>query len=110
MIAERRKDRRIDLSGDYYFYPNNKEKKVLCSLMNLSATGACIISSESLEKKAVVFLHIKADKNIILKSEVVWKLENQYGLRFNLDTSDDFENISYIMNNPRVVTNRKSDI
>jgi hypothetical protein len=98
MINERRKEIRIDLKGDYFFFPDNRSNKIPCSLLNISATGACIVSTETLKSDIVIFLHIRGKKNIILKSEVVWKIDSQYGLKFFLETPEDLVNISYIMN------------
>ena len=100
MSKERRKSKRVDISVDYYYYPENKRRKIKCILKNISVTGACIISEENINvcKDNILFLHIRSTKGIELKSKAVWKIDNQYGLLFLLDTSRELENISYIMN------------
>ncbi len=99
MAGERRKSERFDIGRDYYYYPTNREKMRACTLLNISATGACIVSQEPLKNEAVIFLHIASSRDIVLKSRVVWQHEGQYGLQFFLDTGEDFENISFILNN-----------
>lgn len=99
MSAERRKSTRISIVGDYFYYPGRETKKINCSINNISATGACISSGNIIKNNEIIFLHIKGTKNIVLKSKTVWKIDDQYGLLFLLDTTEEFENISYIMNN-----------
>ena len=98
MAAERRQSKRVDVIGDYFYYQNDNENKIRCRLNNISATGACIDSDENIEIDDVIFLHIRGTKNISIKSKAVWKIDNQYGLLFLLDTSKEFDNISYILN------------
>ena len=98
MTAERRQNERIELSADYYFYQGSEAEKINCQLKNISATGACIDSDEIIKINDILYLHIRGTKNIEIKSQAVWKIENQYGLMFLLDSSKEFENISYIIN------------
>ncbi len=101
MSFENRKNKRIEISGDYFYYPLNKKKKINCKLNNISVTGACILSEENIKKEDIIFLHIHdtdETSDIALKSKAVWKIDNQYGLQFLLDTSQEFEKISCIMN------------
>ena len=98
MAAERRENERISLSRDYFFFPGKEKKKIECMLKNVSITGACIFSKVNIKKDDIIYLHIRGSKEIVLKSKVVWKIGDQYGLLFILDTSQDFDNISYIMN------------
>ncbi len=99
MSAENRKSQRINISEEYFFYPQKEKKKINCKINNISVTGACITSDEKIENDEVIFLHIRGTNNMALKSKTVWKINNQYGLQFFLDTNSEFEKISYIMNN-----------
>ena len=98
MVTEKRKTKRFEISGDYFFFPADKRKKIKCELENISETGACISSDARIKKDEIIYLHIKGSRNILLKSRNVWKIDDQYGLLFLLDTSQEFENISYIIN------------
>lgn len=98
MNSERRNSIRVDLSGDYFYYPGERKRKIKCIIKNISATGACIISDELLINEDVIFLGIRGDSEVILKSKAVWKIDNQYGLLFLLESDEDFANINYIMN------------
>ncbi len=98
MPAEKRKNKRIKISGDYFYYPGEKNKKINCKLNNISVTGACITSAEDIKSEEIIFLHIRGANDKVLKSKTVWKIDNQYGLQFLLDTNNEFEKISYIMN------------
>ncbi len=98
MDEERRHSKRLDVIGDYFYYQDDNEKKIRCRLNNISATGACIDSVQKIKIDDVIFLHIRGTRNISIKSKAVWKIENQYGLLFLLDTSKEFDNISYILN------------
>ncbi len=99
MTSEKRKNKRINVYKEYFYYPENKKRKINCKLNNISITGACITSEENIEKEDIIYLHIHGDQNMALKSKAVWKIENQYGLQFLLDSSSEFEKVSYIMNN-----------
>ena len=98
MAAERRKTKRLDLSGDYFYYFGNKKVIIDCNLKNISVTGACITSNRTINKDDIIFLHVRGADNMVLKSKAVWKIDNQYGLLFLLDSSHEFDKISYIMN------------
>lgn len=98
MTAERRQNERFESTGDYYYYQGFESSKINCRLKNISATGACIDSDEIIKIDDIIFLHIRGTKNIEIKTKAVWKIENLYGLMFLLDSSSEFENISYIMN------------
>ncbi len=97
-MAERRKAERFPVDRDYYFYPANRSKVYTCKVRNVSASGACIISKKSLTPHEIIFLHITGVKVAQFKSEVVWAQDGLYGLMFLLDDSEDFENISFVMN------------
>jgi c-di-GMP-binding flagellar brake protein YcgR len=99
MSAEKRRSKRIDISEDYFYYPQNKNKKINCKLNNISVTGACITSDKKIEKEEIIYFNIRGTKDMALKSKAVWKIENQYGIQFILDTDKEFEIISRIMNN-----------
>lgn len=98
MSIEKRKSKRIKISEDYFYYPREKNKKINCKLNNISVTGACITSTENIKREEIIFLHIRGANDKLLKSKTVWKIDNQYGLQFLLDTNKEFEKISYIMN------------
>jgi hypothetical protein len=98
-MQERRKSQRISSEGDYYCLPENIKVKIRCNLKNISITGACIDTAKILKKDDIVFLHIGRTGNLYLKSKVVWKIEDSYGLLFFLETSQDFTTISYLINN-----------
>jgi hypothetical protein len=95
----RRHNERIYCADDYFFSPIEKDKKVNCTLKNISATGACITTEYPIEPDQYLTLHLCRDKDIPLDAIVVWKDDNDYGLSFSLDSQEQFENISYIMNN-----------
>jgi hypothetical protein len=97
MSIEKRENKRVTISDDYFFYPKDKKKKINCKLNNISVTGACITSSENISNEEIIFLHIRGDEKA-LKSKTVWKIKNQYGLQFLLDSNSEFETISNIMN------------
>lgn len=99
MIKERRKSQRISSESDYYCFPENIKLKIRCTLKNISITGACINTPEILRKDDIVLLHIGRAGNSDLKSKVVWKIDDNYGLLFSLETSQDFTTISYLINN-----------
>lgn len=99
MASEKRNNKRINLSAEYFYYPQKKNKKINCKINNISITGACITSEEDIGTEEIIFLHIFGTEDNALKSKTVWKMNNQYGLQFLLDTSVEFEKISYIMNN-----------
>jgi hypothetical protein len=98
MSVEKRKNSRINTSDDYFYYPTEKNRKINCKLNNISVTGACITSSENIKKEEIIFLHVRGTDDKVLKSKTVWKINNQYGLQFLLDSSSEFEKISYVMN------------
>jgi hypothetical protein len=104
MTAENRKSKRINISQDYFYYPRNKNKKINCKLNNISVTGACITSNEKIEKEDIIFFNIRGTSDMALKSKAVWKIDNQYGIQFILDTDKEFETISRIMNNINITT------
>lgn len=106
MIADRRKDERFLLGGDYYYYPGNSKDKFDCMVKNISVTGSCIVSGNAIVKNEIIFLHIGCGRNIELKSQVMWKQDSRYGLMFLLENSDDFDNISYIINNEALRINK----
>ncbi len=98
MTSERRRDKRFDVPGDYYYVQGDKERKIKCKLKNISATGACISSEVDIKNDEIIFLHVRGTKNVEIKSKAVWKIDNEYGLLFLLDTTKEFDNISYVMN------------
>lgn len=99
MGMERRLSKRFDVSGDYLFYPEKTNNRIICKLDNISITGACILTEAKIKIDDVIQLHIRGAQDKFLKSKVVWKIDNQFGLLFMLDTEEEFNNISFIMNN-----------
>ena len=104
---ERRKKSRYACEGDYYFHPGIRGKVYSCTLKNISVTGACIETIESLLKDQIIYLHVNTMDDSVLKSRVVWHMGEQYGLLFLLETSQDFDTISYIINNRQIKKDNK---
>lgn len=96
---DRRRKERVACAENYFFSPKEKGVKVQCQLKNLSVTGACITTDYPVETDEHLTLHLCRDKDIPLHAKVVWQDKHDYGLLFLLDTQQEFENISYIMNN-----------
>ncbi|MFW5808220.1 MAG: PilZ domain-containing protein [Spirochaetota bacterium] len=96
---DRRENDRIDCADDYFLSPKEKGVKVRCILNNISVTGACIRTDYPIEPDEYLTLHLCREKDIPLHAKVVWKEEDKFGLSFLLDTQQEFENISYIINN-----------
>jgi len=109
MRSDKRKNDRINIARHYFYYPKDKKKRIFCELNNISITGACITSSEKIENEDIIFLNFSGNKDITLKSKAVWKINNQYGLQFLLDSSIEFENVSYIMNNINPILESKKN-
>jgi hypothetical protein len=107
MSVEKRKNTRLNISDDYFYYPAEKGKKINCKLNNISITGACITSSENIKKEEIIFLHVRGADDKLLKSKAVWKISDQYGLQFLLDSGIEFEKISYIMNTIKGQNNKE---
>ncbi|MCP4134969.1 MAG: PilZ domain-containing protein [bacterium] len=103
---ERRRDERVDLNKDYYYLPGDSNHEHECVVKNISITGACITAHDKLNADEILFLNIRASKEIVLKAKVVWRTDAEYGLLFLLDTSEEFENISFIMNNYAININK----
>lgn len=98
-MGERRTEERIVCGGDYIVYGKAAENRIECELHNISVTGACVSTEHTLEKDEKIVLHLCKGSDIPLDAKVVWRDDRKYGLVFMLDTSEDFEHISYIMNN-----------
>jgi hypothetical protein len=103
MRSENRKNSRLYITENYFYYSADKKEKTNCILNNISITGACITSYKSIKLEEIIFLHFNNLNNIAVKSQTVWKNENQYGLQFLLDTNLEFENISIVMNNIKII-------
>ena len=95
---ERRKTPRLDRCGDYLLYPETRDA-IPCELKNISVTGACIATGSQLKIDQIVELHICRNRDLPLRSQVVWIKTGEYGLSFLLDSPEAFSNISFIMNN-----------
>jgi len=98
-VTERRIKDRIECHGDYIVYGSSREKRISCELKNISVTGACVETKHLLGKDETIELHLCKGEDISLSAKVVWRDNEKYGLVFLLDTAEEFEHISYIMNN-----------
>ena len=96
--SERRQNQRVEKCGDYLIYPE-KKKQYPCVLKNISVTGACVLSDLVLSLDQIIELHICRDRDLALRSQVVWIRNSEYGLSFMLDTPESFKTISFIINN-----------
>lgn len=101
MGEERRKNPRVRSEGDFYCLPSDARRKVRCSLKNISVTGACIASKGRLATGEIIFLYLESGAGRALASRVVWKIAGEYGVEFLLDTGEEFETISRVINNRR---------
>ncbi len=99
MVTERRGGERVSCQGDYIAYGKSSRKKIDCELKNISVTGACVETAHPLKEKETIVLHLCKGGDITLSARVVWRQNNKYGLVFLLDTPEEFEHISYVMNN-----------
>ncbi len=102
MPGERRKSRRIGAGGDFYCLPSRMSRRVMCTLKNLSITGACIVSGGSLATGDIISLYLESGGGGALQSRVVWRLAGEYGVEFLLESGEEFETISRVINNRRV--------
>jgi len=98
-VTERRIKDRIECHGDYIVYGNSFENRISCELKNISVTGACVEMQHVLKRDDKIVLHLCKGDDISLSAKVVWRDDKKYGLVFLLDTAEEFEHISYIMNN-----------
>jgi hypothetical protein len=96
--SERRRQSRQYFKGEYFYSSASAGVRIDCTLKNISPTGACIDTEAPLVNGEMIFLHILREKDVTIKSEVVWKKENIYGVLFHLNTSEDLSNLSYILN------------
>ena len=87
-----------DINGDYYLLKKDMDKIHSCKVKNISGTGVCIISLDDIKNNEIIFLYIHGNKENAIKSKVVWRMEEQYGLQFVLDSNNDFKSVSYVMN------------
>ncbi|TAL30459.1 MAG: PilZ domain-containing protein [Spirochaetes bacterium] len=98
MTAVRRREGIPGTGEDYFCAPPDMDARHRCVLKNISATGACVASKRALKKDDMIYLHVRGREGGLLKSRVVWKTRNTYGLLFSLESSEDFDSISRIMN------------
>jgi len=105
-MNDRRNSERINARNDYICFPGKNNEKISCTLKNISSSGACLVSDIHLKNNEIIFLTISGSKDVILKSKVLWKIKNEYGLLFILNSSQDFENISHVMNNEQKIINK----
>jgi hypothetical protein len=97
---DRRRSPRIEECSDYLFSPATGRADSFV-LKNISATGACIETDMTLAVDQILDLHICRNRDLELKSQVVWIKGREYGLSFMLDTEESFSAISFIMNTKR---------
>jgi hypothetical protein len=96
--SERRINDRRECYDDYLIHPDKKEQYP-CVLKNISVTGACVISDLEMSIDQIIELHICRNRDLTLRSQVVWIKKSEYGLSFMLDTPESFNTISFIINN-----------
>ncbi|HOF34192.1 MAG TPA: PilZ domain-containing protein [Spirochaetota bacterium] len=95
---EKRSSSRYYSDGDFIHTSRTASGSVSCVLKNISATGACILADIPIEIGEKVFLHVNRGEATSLRGKVVWQNDNEYGIEFLLESSDDFEQISNIVN------------
>jgi hypothetical protein len=98
-LQEKRNNERIKCDHDYFCSPRSLGNKIDCTLKNISATGACISTNVDLEHQENIILHICRGRDVSINSKVIWKNGTTYGLELQLNTSDDLNNISFVLNN-----------
>lgn len=99
MNIDRREHQRENCGSNYIVTYRTDNVKIECGLNNLSITGACIESSFNLTNGEKIILHICDKRDTPVKGTVVWTNGDVYGIQFELNSSEEFENISFIMNN-----------
>jgi c-di-GMP-binding flagellar brake protein YcgR len=99
---EKRKKYRIPCCHDCYYYKKDKSEKHEFSLVNISATGACIESDLKIKKDDVINIHINCGKEVVFSAKAVWEREQTYGVLFILESPEDLTNISFLLNNVRM--------
>lgn len=97
-IQDRRVSPRSHDCSDYLLMPGTGHTEPFI-LKNISVTGACIVTDVSLSVNQILNLHICRNRDLELRSQVVWIKGKEYGLSFMLDTEESFNAISFIMNN-----------
>jgi hypothetical protein len=95
---ERRNSPRTHECSDYFLMPGTERAEPFI-LKNISVTGACIVTDIPLTVHQILDVHICRNRDLKLRSQVVWIKGNEYGLSFMLDTEESFKAISFIMNN-----------
>lgn len=91
----------MEAGRDFYCLSEQMSRRVMCTLKNVSVTGACIVSGGSLGTGDIISLYLESGAGRALKSRVVWKVSGEYGVEFLLETGEEFETISRIINNRR---------
>jgi hypothetical protein len=109
-FSERRSSKRFPCSYNYISTSSTLGRKIACTLHNISVTGACIISDTPLQTDELITLHVCDEKDIPFRAKVVWQRFKTYGLLFLLESSEDFDNISYVMNNLNQKRNLKRNL
>ena len=102
MGEDRRRSRRVPGESGFYRMSPDARRKMRCSLKNISVTGACIVSRGRLAAGEVISLYLESGAGRALKSRVVWEIAGEYGVEFLLDSNEEFETISRIINNRRI--------
>ena len=96
---DKRQNGRIECSGEYLYSTHTAGNRVECSLKNISVTGACISTGALLDNQEKVILHICRGKDMSFSGKVVWRNKDTYGISFDMDSEEEFSDISFIMNN-----------
>ena len=99
MVLNKRQSERIEIFRSYFFICKKENNKHNCFVKNISITGACITSPKKIASKDMIYLHLVSEKDTVLKAEVAWNIDSEYGIRFLLEDNIDFEKISFVMNN-----------
>ncbi|MBN1500144.1 MAG: PilZ domain-containing protein [Spirochaetes bacterium] len=96
---DKRSNNRHNCAGDYFYSTHSAGNRLDCVLKNISATGACIRTNASLKNNESVILHICRGKDMSFNGKVVWQENDTFGIVFDMNNSEEFENISFILNN-----------
>jgi len=103
-VFDRRQKKRIPYSGTICLLPVNQEKTVMADIMDLSASGLRVRSSDSIKVNSEILCDIPIDKDrLALKGRIVWcdkgdHLDAGMGIEFvDLSTNDEAK-LSHLVN------------
>ena len=103
-VFDRRQKKRIPYSGTICLLPVNQEKTVMADIMDLSASGLRVRSSDSIKVNSEILCDIPIDKDrLALKGRVVWcdkgdHLDAGMGIEFIDLSSNDETRLSHLVN------------